>query len=81
MANRNPHNLPTQVVDLPSRGIVYPEGHPASSGTIEIMYPTAASEDILTNQIYLSKYISVDKYIESLLVTEVKIADLLPSDK
>ena len=30
--------FPTEVVELPSKGLLYPEGHPLSAGTIEIKY-------------------------------------------
>ena len=42
--------FPTEVVDLPSKGLLYPEGHPLSKGTIEMKYMTAKEEDILTSQ-------------------------------
>ena len=43
-------NFPTEVIDLPSKGLLYPEGHPLSSGQIEMKYMTAKEEDILTSQ-------------------------------
>ena len=42
--------FPTEVVDLPSQGKLYPKESPLSSGTIEMKYMTAKEEDILTNQ-------------------------------
>ena len=42
--------IPTEMVDLPSKGLLYPEGHPLSSGQVEMKYMTAKEEDILTNQ-------------------------------
>ena len=33
--------FPTEVVDLPSNGLLYPKGSPLSSGKIEIKYMTA----------------------------------------
>ena len=41
--------FPTEVVDLPSKGLLYPEGSPLSTGKIEIKYMTAKEEDILTS--------------------------------
>ena len=29
-------DVPTEIIDLPSKGYFYPEGHPLSSGKIEI---------------------------------------------
>ncbi len=28
--------FPTEIVELPSKGLLYPEGHPLSNGTVEI---------------------------------------------
>ena len=47
--------FPSEEVDLPSKGLIYPEGHPLSKGKIEIKYMTAKEEDILTNQSYIQK--------------------------
>ena len=41
--------LPTEVVELPSKGLIYPKDNPLSSGKIEMKYMTAKEEDILTN--------------------------------
>ena len=40
--------LPTETVELPSKGLLYPEDSPLSSGKIEMKYMTAKEEDILT---------------------------------
>ena len=49
-------SLPTEIVELPSQGLVYPEDNPLSSGKVEIKYMTAKEEDILTNsKIHLTK--------------------------
>ena len=42
--------FPSEVIDLPSEGRLYPEGHPLKDGKIEIKYMTAKEEDILTSQ-------------------------------
>ena len=60
-------NMPTEVVELPSKGIVYPEDNPLSSGKVEIKYMTAKEEDILTNQSYIEKGIVVDKVLKSVI--------------
>ena len=33
--------FPTEHVELPSKGLLYPEGHPLSSGVVEMKYMTA----------------------------------------
>jgi len=57
----NKFNVPTEVVDLPSKGLVYPKENPLSSGTIEMKYMTAREEDILTNQSYIQKGTVLDE--------------------
>ena len=74
--------FPTEVVDLPSKGLLYPEGSPLSSGTIEIKYMTAREEDILTSANLIKKGIVVEKLLESLVVDKsIKVDDLLIGDK
>ena len=73
--------LPTETVELPSKGLLYPEGHPLSSGTVEMKYMTAREEDILTNQNYIKKGTVIDKLLQSLLITEFDYNDLLVGDK
>jgi hypothetical protein len=73
--------LPTEQVDLPSKGLLYPKDSPLASGTIEMKYMTAKEEDILTNQNYIQKGIVIDKLLESLIVTKVNYNDILIGDK
>ena len=46
-------DFPTEIVELPSKGKLYSEGHPLKGGTIEMKYMTAKEEDILTNQSFI----------------------------
>lgn len=73
--------LPTETVELPSKGLLYPEGHPLAGGTIEMKYMTAKEEDILTNQNYIKNGTVIDKLLQSLIVTDVKYDDILVGDK
>jgi hypothetical protein len=75
------NNFPTETIDLPSEGHFYPEGHPLSAGRLELKMMTAREEDILTNQNLIKKGIVLDKLLESLIVTPVKIDDILVGDK
>ena len=77
----NQFTTPTEIVDLPSKGLVYPESNPLSSGKIEMKYMTAREEDILTNQNYISKGTVLDELIKSLIVSDVKYEDLIVGDK
>ena len=74
-------NLPTETIDLPSKGLIYPENNPLSSGQIEIKYMTAKEEDILTNQNYITNGTVLDKLLQSLIVTKINYDDLLIGDK
>ena len=73
--------FPTEEVELPSRGLLYPDGHPLKSGKIEVKYMTAKEEDILTNQSYIQKGTVLDKLLESVIITKVDLKDLLIGDK
>jgi hypothetical protein len=79
--SENKFKFPTEEIDLPSKGLLYPEGHPLKSGKIEMKYMTAREEDILTNQNYISKGIVLDKLLTALIITDVKLEDLLIGDK
>ena len=74
-------SIPTETVELPSKGKFYPPDHPLASGKIEMKYMTAKEEDILTNQNYIQKGIVIDKLLQSLIVTEFNYNDLLIGDK
>ena len=74
--------FPTEEVELPSKGLVYPEENPLSSGKVELKYMTAKEEDILTNQNYIAKGTVIDKLLKSLIVSkEIKYTDLIVGDK
>ena len=74
--------FPTEVVDLPSQGLLYPKDSPLSSGTIDIKYMTAREEDILTSANLIKKGIVVEKLLEALIVDKsIKVDDLLVGDK
>ncbi len=74
---------PTEFVDLPSKGLLYPEGHPLHGvETLEIKYMTAKEEDILTSKTLIRKGIVVDRLIKSVLVDQsINIDDILIGDK
>ena len=74
-------NLPTEVIELPSKGLLYPEGHPLAEGKVEIKYMTAKEEDILTNQNYIKNGSVIDRLLQSLIVTKFDYNDLLTGDK
>ena len=76
------YKFPTEVVDLPSQGLLYPKDSPLSSGKVEIKYMTAREEDILTSANLIKKGIVIDKLIEALIVDKsIKLDDMLLGDK
>ena len=73
--------FPTEMVTLPSKGLLYPEGSPLKKGEIEMKYMTAREEDILTNQNLIENGTVIDKLLQSLIVTPINYSDLLIGDK
>jgi hypothetical protein len=73
--------LPTETVELPSKGLLYPEDSELAKGTVEIKYMTAKEEDILTNQSYIKNGTVLDKLMKSLIVSKINYDDLLIGDK
>jgi len=74
--------FPTEIVDLPSEGKLYPKDSPLSDGKIEIKYMTAKEEDILTSQNLIKKGVVIEKLLNSLIVTpNITVDDLILGDK
>ena len=73
--------LPTETIDLPSKGLLYPEDSELAKGTLEMKYMTAKEEDILTNQSYIKNGTVLDKLMKSLIVSKIEFDDLLIGDK
>ena len=73
----------TEFVELPSRGMFYPNGHPLKGQeVVEIRFMTARDEDILTSPTLLQKGIAIDKFIQNILVDQsIKVDTLLIGDK
>lgn len=73
---------PTQVIELPSKGLLYPEDNPLSTGTIELKYMTAKEEDILTTESYIKQGVVLDKLFQSLIVSKnINYDSLLIGDR
>lgn len=75
--------VPTEFVDLPSRGLYYKEGHPLyGKASIEIKQMTTKEEDILTNRSLIKKGIVIDKLLESVIVDKsISPSSLLVGDR
>ena len=77
----NDFKFPTETVELPSKGLIYPSSSPLSSGQIEMKYMTAREEDILTNQNYIKQGVVIEKLLKSLIITKIDYDELIVGDK
>ena len=78
--------FPTEIIDLPSKGLLYHKDHPLSTGRVEMKYMTAKEEDILTSQNLIQKGVVIDMLLRSLIVgngegKRVNYDDLVLGDK
>jgi hypothetical protein len=71
----------TEMVELPSKGLLYNSTSSISSGKVELKYMTTAQEDILTNINYIKQRTVIDKLLQSLIVDKIDYNDLLVGDK
>ena len=69
--------LPTETIELPSKGLLYPKDSELAKGIIELKYMTAKEEDILTNQSYIKNGTVLDKLMKSLIISKIDYNDLL----
>lgn len=74
-------SLPTEMVELPSKGLLYPKESALSAGKIEMKYMTAKEEDILTNINFIKNGTVIDKLLQSLIITPIDYNELLVGDK
>lgn len=81
MSNESKLSLPTETIELPSKGLLYPLDNPLSSGIVEMKYMTAKEEDILSNQNYIRQGTVFDKLLRSLIVSKINYEDLTSGDK
>ena len=81
MSEQTKSQFPTEMVDIPSQGKLYPKEHPFSSGKVEMRYMTAKEEDIITSRTLIQKGIAFDRLLESLIVEKVDLNTLLVGDK
>ena len=74
---------PTEFVELPSKGVYYPEGHALhNQAVVEIKHMTAKEEDILTSEALLRNELAIDRLLESVIInSDIKVGDLLLGDK
>ena len=76
------YKFPTEMVDLPSRGYFYVDGHPLSKGKVEVKYMTAKEEDFLTSQNLIQQGTVIEVLLQALIVDKtINVQDLLIGDK
>ena len=75
------YNFPTEIVDLPTRGLLYSGDNPLASGKVEMKYMTAREEDILTSANLIKQGVVLDKLFQSMIVSKINYDDLLVCDK
>ena len=81
MSDNQVFKTPTQPLDLPSKGKLYPKDSPLSSGQVELYLPSAFHEDILTNRNYIQQGIVIDKFLQAIIATKIDYNELLVGDK
>ena len=73
---------PTEFVELPSKGIGYPEGHPLKGQeVVEIRFMTAKDEDILTSQTLLKKGLALERFMQNIIIGNIDSKSLLVGDR
>jgi hypothetical protein len=73
--------VPTELIDLPSKGLIYPKENALSSGQVEMKYMTAKEEDILTNVNLLRQGLAIEKMLKSLIKSPINYEDLTLGDR
>jgi len=75
------YKFPTEIIELPSKGLIYGEDNPLSSGKVEMKYMTAKEEDIFDKDViakmdYLFEYLSDIPLINSINFRYTPLEDL-----
>ena len=70
--------VPTEFVELPSKGLLYPEGHPLCGiSEVEVKFMTAKEEDILTDKVLLKKGLALDRLMSNIILDKTINPDML----
>lgn len=73
---------PTNLVPLPSKGLLYDQDSPLNKGVIEMKFMTTKEENILTTESYISQGVVIDKFLQSMIVSpKFNYDELLVGDK
>jgi len=75
------HDFETEIIKLPSKGILYSKESGLSDGTVEMRYMTAADEDILLSKSLVTQGIAIDRLLRALIVSKINYDSLLIGDR
>lgn len=77
------YQVPTEIVELPSKGKLYSDDHPLKDvESVEIKFMTTKEEDLLISPSLNEKGVAIDRVIESLIISaRVDATTLIPGDK
>lgn len=79
---QNNTGLTGEPVSLPSKGLCYPQGHPASSGVILVRPITTTEEEILATERLQRQGIALDMIMQNCIVTPgIDTMDLVSGDR
>lgn len=71
-----------EIIELPSKGLIYSKQSPLSSGKIELRYPTALDQNILLSVKLLKSGKAIDTFLSNLLLDKkINLGQLLLGDK
>jgi hypothetical protein len=74
--------VPSERVELPSRGLVYPANHPAKQGWIMVRPITTAEEEILATERFAKMGTTIDMILSRCIVTRgINTLDLVSGDR
>lgn len=73
--------VPGVIVNLISKGVIYPESSLLRRGYVNMRYMTAYDEDIITNQSYIREGIVFDMLLAELITDNIDIDTIAIADK
>lgn len=74
--------FPTNIVKLPSKGLLYSQDDLLSQGFVEMKFMTAKEENILTTESYIKSNVVIDKFLQSMIISpKFNFDNLLVGDK
>lgn len=73
--------VPTEQIELPSKGLVYNASSELAKGLVEMKYMTAKEEDLLTNINNVKDGSVIDKLLKALIKSPIEMEDLLIGDR